>query len=459
MLAGLLTAPSYYAPTANLKRSQGRADVVIGLMQQQGYLTKAQADYARAHPATLSTVAQSRIGGYFADWVMDATPSYLGQHTTEDVDLYTTFDPAIQKAADDGLTEVLDTKLKDGSKVQAAIVVMSADGAVRAMVGGRKLRGVAGQFNRAIQARRQTGSAFKPFVYAAALDLGYRPDDTVVDAPLTIDVPGSGPWSPQNYERTFNGPVTLTTALKESLNVPAVKVARAVGLENVRKVASDFGLKSDLAMGPALALGVSESTLLTMTGAYAGILNGGSSVQPYGIRQLAIKGDSTPLMGKGGGIGERVVSERAARELIYMMSQVIDSGTGRRAKLPDRDAAGKTGTTQGARDAWFVGFTADYVAGVWMGYDDNTPLTGVTGGGLPAEIWHAVMTKIDQNDPPKPLPMLTPDQLGPRTDQGVNAPPPLAPQARARAQQPPGAGDTQANNILLDVLTRIFGGH
>ena len=259
---------------------------------------------------------------------------------------------------------------------------MSADGAVRAMVGGRDTT-VIGAFNRATQANRQTGSAFKPFVYATALDLGYGPDSVVVDEPYCLDVPGSGRWCPKNYTRDHKGRVTLTQALAQSINVPAVKVSESVGRDLVRKVAGDFGIDSDLAAGPALALGASESTLLEMTGAYAGILNGGSSVTPYGLTELKLLGESEPMMGVGGGIGERVIRESAAQELTYMMSRVIADGTGGRARLPDREAAGKTGTTQEARDAWFLGFTADYVAGVWMGYDDNTPLTGVTGGGCP----------------------------------------------------------------------------
>jgi penicillin-binding protein 1A len=183
-------------------------------------------------------------------------------------------------------------------------------------------------------------------------------------------------------------------------------MSEAVGRDVVRKVAGDFGLKSDLAAGPALALGVSESTLLEMTGAYAGILNGGSAVTPYGLIDLRLLHDSDPVFHQESGIGERVVSEKAARLLTYMMHEVILSGTGTRALLPDgRQAAGKTGTTQAARDAWFIGFTADYVAGVWMGYDDNSPLAGVTGGGLPAEIWREVMLRVHEGVPMVPLEM------------------------------------------------------
>ena len=407
MLAGLLKAPSRYAPTNNLQRAQDRASVIIGLMRAQGYLTEAEALDALENPAQLSQAAAQSSGGFFADWVMESAPAFLTSETTEDVIIETTLDAAMQAKAEEALAWVFENRLKEGSNAQAAIVVMSADGAVRAMVGGRKTES-AGAFNRAIHARRQTGSAFKPFVYAAALDLGWSPNDLVDDSPLTIDIPGSGPWTPSNYDDEFKGMVTLTTALAESRNIPAVKISEMVGRDAVRAVAAGFGLSSDLAAGPALALGASESTLLTMTGAYAGILNGGSSVAPFGMNALRLKGEADPLIGPGGGIGERVISEGAAQQLVYMMHRVVEEGTGTRARLDGWQVAGKTGTTQAARDAWFIGFTADTVTGVWMGYDDNTPLSGVTGGGLPAEIWHEVMARVTEGLPPQPLPMAIP---------------------------------------------------
>lgn len=408
MLAGLLKAPSKYAPTNNLQRAQDRANVILGLMEEQGYLTSAEAETARTRPAQLSEAAQTKSGGAFADWLMEAAPAFLTSQTTEDVIIHTTLDQKMQSQAEEALRWVFENKVKEGSKAQAAIVVMSADGAVRAMVGGRKIE-AAGSFNRATQALRQTGSSFKPFVYAAALDLGWSPEDYVDDSPWSIDIPGSGLWTPKNYDGEFKGLVTLTEALKESRNIPAVRVSEAVGRELVRTVAEGFGIQSDLAAGPALALGASESTLIEMTGAYAGILNGGSSVTPYGLTELRLQGEEDPLMGAGGGIGERVISEQAAQLLTYMMSQVIESGTGTRARLDGRPAAGKTGTTTAGRDAWFIGFTADYVTGVWMGYDDNKPLTGVTGGGLPAEIWHEVMSRISEDLPVTDLPMIIPE--------------------------------------------------
>ncbi|GAB4271777.1 MAG: PBP1A family penicillin-binding protein [Pararhodobacter sp.] len=425
MLAGLLVAPSYYAPTRNLSRAQDRAAVVLGLMHDQGYLTDAQYEDARAHPATLHEAADSATGGFFADWVMQTGPAWLTRDTTEDVIIQTTLDQRIQRAAEDAVALVFQERVRPGSEAEAAVLVMSADGAVRGMVGGRSY--VAGGFNRATQAQRQTGSAFKPFVYALAMDMGYEPYDLVEDAPLTIDVPGSGPWSPRNYTNDFLGMMTLTEALARSQNIPAVRISEAMGRERVRQAANAFGLHSDLAEGPALALGASEATLLDMTAAYAGILNGGSAVAPYGFTSLTLAGERTPLMTIGSGIGERVISEDAAHRLIWMMSQVIEApyGTGRRAALPDgREAAGKTGTTTSARDAWFIGFTADYVVGVWMGNDDNSPLTGVTGGGLPADIWRETMIRIHEGMPLHPLPMTEPRRpdLDPPTTRGTIMP-------------------------------------
>lgn len=466
MLAGLLVAPTRYAPTNNLERSQARAGTVVRLMYEQGYLSVAERDEAWANPATLSDAAQARAGGYFADWLIDATPDIFD---TEDLVIRTTLDQNMQRHAEEALAFIFSEKVRAGSKAEAAIVVMSADGAVRAMVGGRRTK-VTGAFNRATHAKRQTGSSFKPFVYAAAMDLGYSPNDTVVDEPYCVYVPGSGNYCPKNYSREFKGRVTLTKALAQSLNIPAVKISELVGRENVQKIATDFGIDNRLANGPALALGVSESTLTEMTGAYAGILNGGRAVKPYGLVELRIQGDSEPLVTQDGGYGERVISEQAARSLVYMMSRVVEEGTGRRARMPDRPAAGKTGTTQAARDAWFIGFTADYVVGVWMGYDDNTPLSDVTGGGLPAEIWHEVMLRIHEGVPVSPLPMDEPRPATvvaqpPAPVQQSPSPSRAQPEARqanreARRQERQERRqriDEVADGVLRDVLKNLFG--
>ncbi len=452
MMAGLLKAPSTYAPTNNLKRAQDRANVVINLMLDQGYISATEAAAAKAAPATLSAAAKAQAGGYFTDWVMDTVPAFLSGDTTEDVVIKSTFDSRLQKAAEDAMDYIFTNKVREGSEAQAAIVVMSADGAVRAVVGGRETK-VSGAFNRATQAKRQTGSAFKPFVYAAAMDLGFQYDSIVDDAPVTLNIPGSGPWTPQNYDRKYRGPMTLTDALRASINTVAVKVSEEVGRDNVKAVAEAFGIDNKLADGPALALGASESTLLEMTGAYAGILNGGRAVVPYGLSELRLKNDANPILVQEGGMGDRVISPEAAAQLTYMMHRVVTDGTGRRAFIDGREAAAKTGTTQASRDAWFIGFTAQYVVGVWMGYDDNTPLTGVTGGGLPAEIWKETMVRVSEGLPAEPLPMIRP------------ARPPSVEGFAQRPQPGQGQGQRQGrprqnNNVeevILDILGRLLG--
>lgn len=459
MLAGLLKAPSRYAPTRNMGRAQGRAKLIIGLMHDQGYLTDGKTIAALNNPAQLSAVAEKRAGGYFADWIMESGPDFILKDTTEDIVINTTFDERIQRATENALDHIFKNKVRVGSKAQAAIVVMSRDGAVRAIVGGRNL-GVAGGFNRATQALRQTGSSFKPFVYAAALENGFKYDSIVIDEPLTINVRGSGPWSPKNYSRNYRGPISFTTALAESVNTAAVRVSETVGRKKVSVLARDFGIENKIAPGPAMALGASESTLLEMTGAYAGILNSGISAKPYGVVELTIQGDSSPLMGKATGGGKRVINDHSAAQLIYMMNQVIENGTGKRAKLKDREAAGKTGTTQGARDAWFIGFTADYVAGVWMGYDNNKKLTGVTGGGLPADIWRETMERIHAGVKPKPLPMIRPktEVIQPTVSENQNTKKPAKKRTpNSKVEEELQRLEKDAETILKKVLGNIFG--
>ena len=441
MLAGLLTAPTRYAPTNDIDRARRRANLIVSLMEKQGYLTAGEARDAIARPARLSDAASARAGGYFADWVMEEGPSALTGGTSEDVYVRTTYDKRIQAAADEALNHVFETKIRPGSKAQASIVVMSPDGAVRAMLGGRNTE-ASGQFNRAASAMRQTGSSFKPFVYAAALEQGYRYDSTVVDKPITLQDPVSGPWSPQNYDGEFSGRMTLADAFANSVNTVAVQVSEKVGRERVRDIARGFGIRSELDEGPALALGTSESTLLEMTGAYAGILNLGRSVVPYGLVDVRLAGDSQPILERENERGNRVVSESSARQLIYMMIRAVEEGTGGRAMIDGRQTAGKTGTTQAAKDAWFIGFTADYVAGVWMGYDDNTPLTGVTGGGLPAEIWRETMIRIHADKAPRDLPM--------------NVSEPMIAVADGREASATGGSGTKRRN-LFDAIAELLG--
>ncbi|MEM8740418.1 MAG: PBP1A family penicillin-binding protein [Pseudomonadota bacterium] len=435
MLAGLLKAPSRYAPTSNLAAAQNRAAVIVGLMRAQGFLTDAQAAEALANPAQLSQAAADRAGGYFADWVMSAGPNYLTRATTEDVEIRTTFDPKIQRAAEEALAQVFATKVREGSQAQAAIVVLSRDGAVRALVGGREITPQAGQFNRATMALRQTGSIFKPVIYAAALAAGWSPQDKVLDAPLTLNVPGSGRWSPQNYSRTYLGEITLTEALARSVNTAAVRISEELGRQQVLGLARALGISGEFGPGPAIALGTTEAPLIEMAGVYATFLNAGRKVAPYGLREIRLRGAEETLLGMTDRVeSTAVLPAPVAGQIVAMLQTVIEEGTGRRAAVPGYPLAGKTGTTSAARDAWFIGFSADHVVAVWMGYDNNAPLTGVTGGGLPAEIFREVMARLLAGTDPRPLPSASP----------------VAPSGLQLAQRTP--EDAEAESILSAVL-------
>lgn len=440
MLAGLLRAPSRYAPTNNISLAQQRANVIARLMFEQGYITEIQKLEIEANPAVLSDAASARAGGAFADWVMErgGEDRIFDLLKAADLDIDTTFDPIVQSAAEAALKDVFDKKVKDGSQAQAAIVVMTYDGAVRAIVGGRE-KGPA-QFNRATQALRQTGSAFKPIVYAAGLEAGMTPLQVIEDKPITIKG-----WSPSNYTNRFTGPVTLETALAKSINTVAVRVSERAGRDEVRNLAVRMGLTSDMAPGPAVALGTSEAKLIEMTGVYATIANRGKLARPHGIRGIRLRGDPVPIDRGVEVPGPEVISEETAGLLTHMMQVVVREGTGGRAKLDGWEVAGKTGTTQRARDAWFIGFTSDFVAGVWMGYDDNRPLSGVTGGGLPAEIWREVMQRIHAGRTPGALNSIQPKPplvvaITPGQDDGSGA-----------------TGDSLVQRIFRDVVKDLGG--
>ncbi|MEM1298407.1 MAG: PBP1A family penicillin-binding protein [Pseudomonadota bacterium] len=442
MLAGLLRAPSRYAPTNDLSRAQGRASVIVRLMEEQGYLTQRETIEALANPAVLSSAAAARAGGAFADWIMEdgGQDQFLDLLKAADIEIETTFDPEMQRMAEAALADVFDRKVKEGSEAQAAIVVMDYDGAVRAMVGGRE-RGAA-RFNRATQALRQTGSAFKPIVYAAGLEKGLGPLDIFQDVPITI-----GNWSPKNYGGNYRGPMTLREALARSVNTIAVRVSEQAGRGRVRDLAGEMGISTELAPGPAIALGTSEAKLIDMVGVFATVANGGQLAEPHGVRAIRLRGDDTPIDQRTKGPGDRVISEKTAGLLTHMMQAVVTEGTGKRAQVGGWQVAGKTGTTQKARDAWFIGYTADFVAGVWMGYDDNRPLTGVTGGGLPAEIWSEVMRRIHDGRTPRPLKSTRPPE-----PQVVLAPAPSRPTQRDTVRD-----DSVIETIFRDVLRGLGG--
>ena len=411
MLAGLLKAPSKFAPTRNLSLATTRASIVLSLMLKEGYITTIEKIDAEKNPANLSNKAKENIGSHFANWIMSTTPIELSSKTSEDIIINTTFDPFIQKIIENSTDEIFKKLVKDDSKAELAIVLMTKDGLVRAMLGGREFKNGNHKFNRAYQALRQPGSAFKPFIYAAALDQGYSPNSIFFDEPLEIKIAGSKTYKPKNYSGEYLGPITLNQALSESINTVAVQLADEIGIEKIKAIAKDFGIRSKIDNGLAVALGSSEVNLLELTSAYAGFLSSGKKVNPIGWYDLKVRSEKGALMSADRSEGIQVIDPNASAALVYMLYNVVENGTGKRAKIPGWELAGKTGTSQLMKDAWFIGFNPEYVCGIWMGYDDNTPLEGVTGGGIPALLCSKIIRQlIDINSQAK-LSYLTPKEF------------------------------------------------
>jgi penicillin-binding protein 1A len=378
MLAGLIRAPSELEPDRNLAGAKGRADLVLTAMVETGAITPQQADAARQKPAVLHAPAEASPGSnYFIDTAAAEVKALTGSNA-EDLTVRTTLNPQLQQIAESVIGKRLAAVGKAKNIHQAALVAMAPDGAILAMVGGRDYN--ESQFNRVTQARRQPGSLFKAFVYLAALRKGYTPDSTIVDQPINV-----GDWEPDNYGDRYYGPVTLRTAFAHSLNSVAVQLAQAVGIPAVIATAKQLGVRSDLPAVPSVALGSGSVTLLEMTRAFAAMATDTGSVDGYTVRDIS-KADQT--------VYRRAAPALAAAdnpaihaEMLDLFSSVPREGTATAARL-DRPVGGKTGTSQDYHDAWFVGFTSDLVVGVWVGNDDNAPMNGVTGGSVPASIWH-----------------------------------------------------------------------
>ncbi|HEU4825306.1 MAG TPA: PBP1A family penicillin-binding protein [Dongiaceae bacterium] len=391
MLAGLLKAPSRFNPFNDKALAKARADLVIRNMVAAGQLTEAEAEaISEASAPSVAAQTDNQIGQHFADWVIDQVSSYVG-YADQDLVVQTTLDPALQRQAEATLERVLAERGPAMKASQGALVAMRPDGAVLAMVGGTDYR--QSQFNRATQALRQPGSAFKTFVYLTAFENGYVPGNIFVDGPIRV-----GNWSPGNYNDRYYGNVTLRDAYARSLNSVAVQLSERVGRTKVIDTAHRLGLTEPMDDTAAIALGVSETTLLEMTGAYATFANLGDGVWPFGIERISAR-DGTVLYERQGSGPGPVASPQAVRKMLDVMQATVDEGTGRRAKL-DRPVYGKTGTSQNFRDAWFIGLTRDVVTGVWVGNDDNTPMDKVTGGTLPVMIWHDFMAPALANTPP-----------------------------------------------------------
>ena len=414
LLAGLLKAPTRYSPINNKDLSQSRALTVLKIMRDQKQISVTDFEKAVKSLPIIQENNINEIGSYYADWVMQDAPQEITTQSKEDIIIRTYFDPKIQKAVDNTILSFLETEIISDSKAQIAIVVMSADGYVRAMSGGRPSEKIPGQFNRAYQAKRQPGSAFKPFVYGAALDIGISPNTILTDEPVTIMFGENNykEYSPKNYDNKYLGPVTIEEAFSKSLNTVAVKVGTQIGINRVKTLARELGIETFIPSEPSIALGSSEVNLLELTTAYAGILNNGTKVYAKGWRDLSVKKSNEIIIKEGSEQGFRVFSKLAAQTLKYLMFASVETGTGKNASVKNWQIAGKTGTSQSFRDAWFVGFSTNYVIGVWMGNDDNRPLKNVSGGGLPAKIFSKIMTKISfELATKKEIAMVSPDQF------------------------------------------------
>jgi penicillin-binding protein 1A len=395
MLAGLVKAPSRLAPTRDPTLARERADLVLNALVDAGFITAGMAATARSRQPVIVKHEGPGAIGYVADWIMDTLDDYVGR-IDSDIVVHTTIDPALQSAAERALADELATKGDRYGVTQGALIAIDPNGAVRALVGGRSYAD--SQFNRAISARRQPGSAFKPFVYLAALERGLTPDTVREDAP--INVKG---WRPENYSREYRGPVTLSTALSNSLNTVAVRLGLEVGPKNVAATARRLGIASSLEPNASLALGTSEVTLFELTAAYAPFANGGIGVIPHVIERVRRANGPILYARKVTGPGSVVAPPHLAM-MNRMLEETLLAGTGQRAKLPGWPAAGKTGTSQDFRDAWFIGYTGHLLAGVWLGNDDNAPTKRASGSNLPVDIWNRFMRAAHRNVPVVGLP-------------------------------------------------------
>ena len=394
MLAGLLKAPSRYSPINDPALARQRQQQVLENMVEAGYIIPREQAVALSRPLSFTGIGNTQDSQYFIDWILDQLPDYIGR-PEGDVVIVSSLDARVQAAAGQTITHAI---AQDGARLrvgQGALLALGTDGAVRAMVGGRAYG--QSQFNRATQARRQPGSAFKPFIYVTALEQGLYPDSIVRDSPIVLKN-----WSPKNFNKQYRGEVSLRVALAESINTVAVKLAEMSGRERVIRTAHRMGIVSELTPTPAVALGVSEVTLLELTAAYAPFANGGYAVSPYGILEVrTAPGDV--LYRRQHGFRTQILDDTVSAQMNDMLTYALRNGTGRAAAMANHSAAGKTGTSQDYRDGWFIGYSGDLITGIWFGNDDGGAMRAVTGGGLPARNWKAFMDKALA---PEPAPAL-----------------------------------------------------
>jgi penicillin-binding protein 1A len=386
-LAALLKAPTTYNPVNNPEEARARAKLVLDAMVDQGYVTTDDEKIALTTDNKAATTSAVNTTQYAVDWVNSQLPLFV-KDRSKSLIIETTLDPTMQSNAEDSLRRVLAANGKKLNVSQGAVVTLDRNGAIRALVGGRSYQ--KSQFNRATVAKRQPGSAFKAFVYLTAMENGYQPLSVEVDEPVTV-----GGWSPENYKHKYLGEVSLQRAYAMSLNTVAVKLTAALTPSAVTDVAKRLGIVSKLGNDASIALGTSEVSVLEMATAFTPFGNGGQSVEPYIVKRVLTREGKVIYQRSGDGLPQ-VIDDRALGEMNAMMREVINTGTAKRAKFTGMDMGGKTGTSQDYRDAWFVGYTPYYTTAVWMGNDDNTPTKNVTGGSLPALVWHDVMMAAHQ---------------------------------------------------------------
>ena len=383
MLAAMTRAPGRFAPTSDIISARDRTSGVLDAMVETGVVSEGEAFAARVIPAGPGTSIAGKSVNYYVDYVLNELTA-LGIDTSADLIVKTTIDAELQGHAQEAIANALATTGADKGVSQAACIVMTPQGAVRAVVGGRDY--FESPFNRAFQAKRQPGSAFKMFVYLAAMEAGLTPGTMRIDEPINI-----GGWQPDNYGESYRGPVTLYEGLSKSINTIAAQLGQEIGIDHVIEAAKRLGIATDLQYVRSLALGTSEVTLAEMTSAFATLANNGLAVTRHAVLEVK-RPDGEVLYVYQEPAPNQLVAERILREMNFMLAGVIREGTGRGASLGGRPAAGKTGTTQDHHDAWFIGYTADFAGGVWAGNDDNTPMDKVVGGTLPATLWREIMT-------------------------------------------------------------------
>ena len=395
ILAGLIKAPSYYSPNGNMDRAHARAKAILRVLAESDQIDINQYAEAATTKVEVKTPPSKPGFGFVADWVAEVTPMLTSEAKTNLI-VETTIDANLQMTARTAVENVMRTKGRTARASEAAVLLLTPDGAIRAMIGGRNH--AESQFNRAVRAMRQPGSAFKPFIYLAAMENGFTPNSQIDDSPIDI-----GGWKPTNFGNDYRGPISLRSALTHSSNMAAVRLVEMVGERRVVEVANRLGVQSVRDVGPTLALGTSETTLLEMTSAFAVFANGGFAVVPEVVERIK-DSSGRVLFERSKTPPPRIVSARAVSAMNDMLNSVVAGGTARAASLDYYPAAGKTGTSQRFKDAWFIGYTANWVGGVWMGNDNASPMRGITGGSLPAEVWKEVMLKAHEGRMPEPLP-------------------------------------------------------